>query len=124
MPDTNRRLLGVLALATFALAGRARANDPYESVGVGDDACPTSNSFSHGQSQRHDLQASGAPADTDWTAVVDERWHSYEVRLSGPLLVQSTSFTRRRCDGTLLQTSLLEGLTTLSLRWVGTDQGA
>src|SRR5438034_11128984 len=70
-------------LLTLGAPAGARASDPWETSGAGDDYFGSYNNLSHGTLQQHDLDEAGSGNDEDWMVVPTLAGHSYEARVGG-----------------------------------------
>ena len=118
-----RRVTLVLTLALLALGGSARA-DVWDTQVDNDNTANTDNELVHGTEQLHDLATLPGPVlDTDWYAIGQTPFSSYEIIVdstSGDISISGVVLERVIQTGVPLQTSVPIGpglAYSRSLRW-------
>jgi hypothetical protein len=126
---TSNRWMAAVLCGLAGNAPTARAEDYWDRIVNGDNACATTNAeLVHGGGQTHDLQGTAPTFDVDWARIQQRAYRSYEVRLHSSTLkfAQTASLQLSACPTGVLQTAVpFEGAAydAASLRWLSTGDG-
>jgi hypothetical protein len=120
------RIAAAALCALAASVGSARAEDYWDRIVGGDNACATTTAeLVHGGGQTHDLQGAAPAFDVDWSRIQQHAYRSYEVRLHSTTLrfALTASLQLSGCPTGVLQNAVpSEGAAddAVSLRWLST----